>query len=300
MRWLASLLVVAALVGCSDDAPTEGQVPSPSPLAPVDATDLDGTLAYSSVVDEGSADDIFVLDLHDERGEPVRLTDGPAKEFDPALSPDGAHIAYRVNPRADSDEADIWVMRVDGTGRRNLTRSPEDSNWAPTWAPDGRIVYSSMRGSPGQPQLWTMAADGSDRRLVGDGWCEYASTSPDGRYVCSAGSGGSYDLVIVDGDGDRVDLTSTPETEFGAAWSPDGEWIVFGRDLGERWELRRIRADGTDDQAVAHEGVFPAWGPDGLLAWSGPGGISIAHPDGSGDVALDHPAEFLSWVGTSP
>ena len=215
MRWLASLLVVAALVGCSDDEPTERPAQSPSPLPPVDASDLDGTLVYSSVVADGSAHDIFVLDLHDEHRAPVRLTDGPAKEFDPALSPDGAFIAYRVNPRADSDEADIWVMRVDGTGRRNLTRSPEDSNWAP-------------------------------------------------------------------------------------AWSPDGEWIVFGRDLGERWELRRIRSDGTDDQAVAHEGVFPTWGPDGLLAWSGPGGITIAHPDGSGDVALDHPAEFLSWLEPSP
>ena len=106
-----------------------------------------------------------MLRLDGGHGEPVRLTDGPAKEFDPALSPDGALIAYRANPRADSDEADIWVMRVDGTGRRNLTRSPEDQNWAPTWSADGRIVYSSQRGSPGQPQLWSMAADGSDRRL---------------------------------------------------------------------------------------------------------------------------------------
>ncbi len=160
-------------------------------------------------------------------------------------------------------------MRVDGTGRRNLTRSPEDLNWAPTWSPDGRIVYSSQRDSPGQPQLWSMAADGSDQRLIGEGWCEYAAPSPDGRFVCSAASGGRYDLVVVDGDGDRTDLTSTPETEFGAAWSPDGEWIAFGRDTGERWELLRIRADGTDEQVLASEGVFPTWGPDGLLAWSG-------------------------------
>ena len=121
------------------------------------------------MVDETSSDDVFVLELDGGRGEPVRLTDGPAKEFDPALSPDGEFIAFRVNPRPDSDEADIWVMRLDGTGRRNLTRSPEDLNWAPAWSADGRIVYASQRGSPGQPQLWTMAADGSDQRRVGRG-----------------------------------------------------------------------------------------------------------------------------------
>lgn len=300
MRWLASLVMVAALVGCSDDAPAERPAPSPTPLPPLDEAQLDGTLAYSTVVDEASSDDVFVLDLQGGGGEPVRLTDGAAKEFDPALSPDGASIAYRVNPRADSDEADIWVMRVDGTGRRNLTRSPEDLNWAPTWSPDGRIAYSSQRDSPGQPQLWSMAADGSDQRLIGEGWCEYAAPSPDGRFVCSAASGGTYDLVVVDRDGNRTDLTSTPETEFGADWSPDGEWIAFGRDTGERWELLRVRADGTEEEALATEGVFPTWGPDGLLAWSGVGGITIANPDGSGHVALDQPGEFLSWCGASP
>ena len=51
---------------------------------------------------------------------------------------------------------------------------------------------------------------------------------------------------------------------------------------------------------MAPEGVFPTWGPGGLLAWSGPGGITIANPDGSGEVALDHPAEFLSWGAAAP
>ena len=302
MRRLSWLMVLVLVAGCSGGTQDDDAAPSPSPLqlTPVDATELDGTMAYSTVVDESGSDDVLVLELDGGRGEPVRLTDGPAKEFDPALSPDGELIAYRVSPRADSDEADIWVMRTDGTGRRNLTRSPEDLNWAPTWSTDGRIVYSSQRGSPGRPQLWSMAADGSDQRLLGAGWCEYAAPSPDGRYVCSSSSGGAYDLVIVEEGGDRQDLTSTPESEFGATWSPDGEWIVFSRDTGERWELHRIRADGTDEQVVAAEGVFATWGPESLLAWTGPGGIAVANPDGSGQVTLDHAAEFISWRGPAP
>ncbi|HET9421205.1 MAG TPA: hypothetical protein VFO49_08710 [Nocardioides sp.] len=297
LSWLMVLVLVAGCSGGTQDDDDAAPSPSPSPLqlTPVDATDLDGTIAYSTVLDESSSDDVFVLELDGGHGEPLRLTDGPAKEFDPALSPDGAQIAYRVNQRADSDEADIWVMRVDGTGRRNLTRSPEDLNWAPTWSADGRIVYASQRGSPGQPRLWSMAADGSDRRLIGEGWCEYAAPSPDGRYVCSSSSGGAYDLVVVDEDGEREGLTSTPESEFGASWSPDGEWIVFSRDTGGRWELLRIRPDGSDEQVVAAEGVYATWSPDGLLAWTGPGGISVANPDGSGRTTVEQAADFLSW-----
>jgi Tol biopolymer transport system component len=268
--------------------------PEPPPAEPIDPSALTGTIAYSTVVEDASADDVFVVELG--RGEPIRLTDGPEREFDPALSPDGRLIAYRRNPRADSDEADIWVMAVDGSGKRNLTRSAQDSNWAPAWTSDGRIVYSSMRAGGGALELWSMRADGSARRRVAEGWCEYPSPSPDGqRYACATAVGGHYDIVVVDDDGAWTELTSTPETEFGAAWSPDGEWIVFSRDHGDRWELLRVRPDGTDEQTIAPEGVFATWDPAGHLAWSGPGGINVANPDGSGLTTLDYPAEFLSW-----
>ena len=106
---------------------------------------------------------------------------------------------------------------------------------------------------------------------------------------------GAYDIVVVDARGDRRPLTTTPESEFGASWSPDGEWIVFSRDLGDRWELLRIRPDGTDEQVVADEGVFATWDPQGHLVWSGPGGINVAEADGSARAVLDVPAEFISW-----
>jgi Tol biopolymer transport system component len=293
----------AILLASCSGGPPETATPSPSaepapsatqPAPPIDPADLTGTLDYSTVADEASADDVFAVRLAGGRGEPVRLTRGPEKEFDPALSPDGTLVAYRRNPRADSDEADIWVMSADGSGKRNLTRSAEDSNWAPDWTSDGRIVYSSMRGG-GALELWSMSADGSDQRRIAEGWCEYPSPSPDGRrYACASAVGGHYDIVVVDDDG-WTELTTTPETEFGAAWSPDGEWIVFSRDHGDRWELLRIRPDGTDEQTVAPEGVFATWDPAGHLVWTGPGGINVANPDGSGGTTLDYPADFISW-----
>jgi Tol biopolymer transport system component len=296
---------VMLLASCATPVvtPRSAQVtPSPMPSStpslaltatPIARSTLRGTIVYSS--DVGGSEDIYRFALPD--GDPVRLTDDPAKEFDPDLSPDGTLIAYRRNVRADSDAADIWVMRIDGTGARNLTSAPGRMNWAPAWTPDGRIAFARHDPASGALELWTMAADGSDQRRVAQGWCEYAAASPDGSaFVCSSAVNRSYDLVIVDArTGQRRTLVHSPQTEFGASWSPDGGWIAFSRDMGDRWELLRIRTDGTDAQQVAAEGVFSTWGPNGLLAWSGPGGIDVANADGSGLVALGYPAAFVSW-----
>jgi Tol biopolymer transport system component len=300
--WLGLAIV---LVACATPrvSPVVADLPTSPPsalhstspsLVPVTRGELRGTIAYSS--DAAGNDDVYLLRLED--GDPVRLTDGPEKEFDPAISPDGTRIAYRRNPRAGSDDADIWLMNADGSTKRNLTNAPERSNWAPAWAPDGRIAFARTTGTAGALELWTMDADGSDARRVSEGWCEYAVPSPDGSmFACAAAVGGHYDIVIVDAaTGARRPLTTTPQTEFGPSWSPDGTWIAFSRDLGERWALLRVRPDGSGEQEVAPEGVFSTWDPDGHLVWSGPGGINVANDDGSGRIVLDIPGSFVSWV----
>jgi dipeptidyl aminopeptidase/acylaminoacyl peptidase len=286
---------VAATPTAERPTPSPATTPSPSPsVGPVARDSLRGTIAYSS--DVAGNDDVYLLQLGN--GGPVRLTDGPEKEFDPAISPDGTRIAYRRNPRAGSDAADIWLMNADGSGKRNLTNAPERSNWAPAWTPDGRIAFSRTSDTAQALELWTMAAEGSDARRVSEGWCEYVVPSPDGSmFACASAVGGQYDIVIVDAaTGARRPLMTTPQTEFGPSWSPDGAWITFSRDFGERWALLRIRPDGSDEQEVAPEGVFSTWDPDGHLVWSGPGGINVANSDGSGGIVLDVPGSFVSWA----
>lgn len=320
IRAFVGVGVALLLTACADDG---GGSPSPTSTAPgsrsspslpapsssaavspstpsgtesaeaIDPATLTGLIAYSTVVDDATTDDVYVLDVASRVTR--RLTDGSEREFDPALSPDGRRIAYRRNTRPDSDAADIWVMNIDGSGKRNLTRSAQRDNWAPAWTTDGRIAFSRA-GADGVLELWSMASDGSQRRRLAEGWCEYPSAAPDAAtYACAASVGGAYDIVVVDSRGGRRSLTTTPESEFGASWSPDGEWIAFSRDLGDRWELLRIRPDGTDEQVVADEGVFATWDPQGHLAWSGPGGINVAEADGSARTVLDVPAQFISW-----
>jgi Tol biopolymer transport system component len=51
---------------------------------------------------------------------------------------------------------------VDGTGLRRLTKNRKADDFAPTWTPDGRIVFHSNRGG-----LYVMNRDGTGvRRFV--------------------------------------------------------------------------------------------------------------------------------------
>lgn len=65
-----------------------------------------------------------------EIGPTAVLTDGRQRDDQPAWSPDGKYLAY-VSDR--DGEADLFLMRADGTGKTQLTRSP-GADWLPRWA----------------------------------------------------------------------------------------------------------------------------------------------------------------------
>jgi Tol biopolymer transport system component len=92
----------------------------------------------------------------------------------PAWSPDGTRIVFVDMPRdarPDSlyDDADdyleIYVVNVDGTGLRRLTRNT-DIDWSPTWTPDGRIIFERYVGAK-PSRFFVMNGDGTGvRRFV--------------------------------------------------------------------------------------------------------------------------------------
>ena len=99
-----------------------------------------------------------------------KLTRTRQSEGSPAWSPDGRKIAFvrwpvaRLPRRWHDNE--VYVVNADGTGLRNLTRSPgRDGN--PAWSPDGRTIgFVSNRG--GNRDIYVMNADGSRlRNLTG-------------------------------------------------------------------------------------------------------------------------------------
>src|SRR5919206_2205315 len=86
----------------------------------------------------------------------------------PAWSPDGRKIAFTIGARATSTPADdpgkIYVMKRNGTARRNLTRTAV-GNSAPAWSPDGRrIAFARQSGT--SSEIYVMNADGSGQKKL--------------------------------------------------------------------------------------------------------------------------------------
>ncbi len=273
--------------------------PLPSLLSgpPVDLVDLTGTIAFAQ--DNG----VWIADA-DGTNRRQLTTDGG---FDPAFSPDGGQIAYRLLLAADDGE--IWVMEADSRNRRNLVNDPQFSDWGPAWSPDGaRIAYSSNRIEG--LAIWLMDADGSSQHIVTRGHGEYPAWSPDGSRIAYAG-GSYYDIWVVNADGSGAGpVTQTAAYDMAPAWSPDGAWIAYHTQsdwypdlvesgMGDEMEIHVVRPDGSDDHRITADQVedsFPVWAPDGRhLMWVRHGELVVARPDGSGRIEIG-PGNFPSWA----
>ncbi len=148
----------------------------------------------------------------------------------PAISPDGAWIAYVrrwSDPMTDRRYSNIWVVRRDGSGHRPLT-SGKFSEESPAWSPDGtRLAFVSNRG--GGRQLWVRWMDTGDVLALTHG-SEAPSApawSPDGRQLAFLQLVPRAPLVI------GTPLAPPP----GATWAPPPKYtdrLVFRQDqLGE-------------------------------------------------------------------
>ena len=76
---------------------------------------------------------------------------------------------------------DVWIMRADGTRRRNLTRRAGLDEY-PSWSPDGqRLAYGSHRD--GQFEIYAMGSDGTRQVNLTAAHGSMACVFPDGRSI---------------------------------------------------------------------------------------------------------------------
>jgi TolB protein len=171
--------------------------------------------------------------LHDfARGsyEPIEPT-LRSLNYTPTFSPDGELVAFA---RSDAEGTDIYRYNVrQDCCLERLTVGRFSDNLSPTFSPDGRqIAYVSTRA--GLPQIYVMAADGTDQELFapfdyGVTGASYAPEwSPDGtRLVFHRDVSGSPQVFIMETRSRVVkQLTSAGRNE-DPTWAPDGRHIAF-------------------------------------------------------------------------
>jgi serine/threonine protein kinase/Tol biopolymer transport system component len=190
------------------------------------------------------------------------------------ISPNGQWVAFH----ASIPQEDLFVVRLDGGGLRQLTNDAFRDRY-PHWSPDGsRLLFQSDRG--GTYGIWSIRADGSGLEPVtrpGEGTVAYPAGSPDGRWLA---------LIVPGRGGALLDLSLPLEQRYLAPFPPIGEsgelfdavsWSSDGRQVAGSAETRDSRSvpgivlyspDSRSYTRLTDRGEVPVWMPGGrsLLA----------------------------------
>jgi Tol biopolymer transport system component len=153
----------------------------------------------------------------------VRVTRQTGQAQTPSVSPDGAEVVYLSD---NGGHGNLWIVRADGSGVRQLTfeRDPAVAIGVPAWSPSGRwIAFIATRG--GRTALWLVHPDGSGLHEVATGW--YAVWSADGRwlyYTTDRDGRRLFERVSVDGGAPEIVVEAERS---GAAVAADGSTLYF-------------------------------------------------------------------------
>ncbi|NWF67858.1 MAG: PD40 domain-containing protein [Chloroflexi bacterium] len=229
--------------------------------------------------------DIYLMDVG--RGLIVALAEvnSPHNEHQPTWSPDGTRLAF-VSER-DGDR-ELYVLEAYGSIHALTSNNIADLE--PHWSPDGRqIVFTSYQGES-YSQIYTVNADGTDRRWVTHYSSLHPSWSPDGTQILLTAFQNYVPRValVIRSSRERRDLThESTNGEITPIWSPDGAQIAYVGVPSSQAELYIMNADGSGTRQVTNGLAYiadPAWSPDGrrIAFTRGGGDLYIINVDGSG------------------
>ncbi len=171
---------------------------------------------------------------------PLPVTSSPGFEYHPAISSDGARVAYSRDPNI-STTANLYVQMIGSDDEPiQLTDSPPQ-DFSPAWSPDGDYL-AFVRFSPERSEIIRIRSIGGPETALGtvsipDGFLaqmlsfRYLDWSADGKSLAVSQHGGpdSPALFLLEIEtGERTPLP-LPEVEFvrNPAYSPDGRSLAY-------------------------------------------------------------------------
>ncbi len=188
--------------------------------------------------------DLYAVDING--GQAVSLTQDFAWNIHPAVSPDGKRIAF-ISDR--DGLSNLWVMNIDGSGLRQVSKEKKNLIHSPKWSPDGQyiVVTKGIMSSRSIP--------------AGEIWL-YHHTGGEGLVIKKRASGKKDQKNIAD-----------------PAFSPDGKYLYYTQDITpgstfsyNRDPLKSIFAitryeigEGTEERYISGTGgaIVATPAPDG-------------------------------------
>ena len=284
---LSLTILMTLQAACSRD---EATAPHSPPLTPSlqAVTGEPSRIAFRSDRDGNS--EIYIMNA--DGSALMRLTNDPAFDFWPRLSPDGTQIAFGSRR---NDATDVYVMTADGS---NVTRLTTEGGTEPSWSPDGRqILFTSTRD--GNSEIYVMNADGSaPARLTNDPSAdESPNWSPDGRQILFTRARRAW---VMGADGSAQTQLATLPVYY-PRWSPDGQHIGFTTTGDGDYEIYVMGADGSAPTRLTNNpglDFYPSWSPDGSQIaferahWDGAREIYVMNADGSNPTQVTPMIKF--------
>jgi Tol biopolymer transport system component len=230
------------------------------------------------------------------------LTQGQADGYAevPVWSPDGKKIAYDRLSEDFTGDGEIYLMNADGTGKVNLTKSPNRYEFNPSFYPSGRkIIFNASPVKDSnlylEQELYTISFDksgnptGPPRRLTYNSYPDILPVaSADGKKIAfvsardeNADHFGDREIYVMNTAPERsnnqpVQLTDNgyrasgePINDESPDFSPNGRKIVYHSNRTGDLEIIVMRAtDGRGKKNLTHNPArdsSPAFSPDGNM-----------------------------------
>jgi Tol biopolymer transport system component len=229
---------------------------------------------------------IFLGDA--ESGALRKLTAGLEHRAGPAVSPDGSRIAFT---QATPDN-DVIEVALDGSAVTPILASARSEGSA-QWSANGReFIYNSDAG--GHAELWARNVETGRARplfnrmqeLMPAGRFSDFAVAPDGeRLAINLSSGGEHTIWLLrQSAGKALRLDPENADHHSPSWSPDGNWIAYGRVLPKEQLMKAPAGGGVPVPVAAIDWLGGpaevAWSPSGeWIAWAADT-ITLYSPDG--------------------
>jgi hypothetical protein len=202
-------------------------------------------------------------------GSESRLAGLSGSAFQPALSPDGSHLAF-IAP--DSGDNKLWIAAPDGSGAVRPTAnfgSPSAEEASPTWSPAGDSV-AFVSTTLGNAAIIDLAAATDSAQAMTDGSTTDVDPawSPDGGSVAFAstrdGDMGIFILAVATGHVQRV--SPSPSNAGQPSWLADGRIVYTEESSTPSGIISQLNWVDPAQPGIAHVIATPAGNPENAQA----------------------------------